>query len=109
VLKEMTSISVLVPTIRMDNTTAIELAKNIVLYDRSKHINVKFHFTRECMEGDDINLEHVGTSDELMDILTKSQFQDLRERIGVIKGSTIKPQKYGEIVMCFSSLIMSHC
>jgi hypothetical protein len=57
---------------------------------------VQFHFTRECMEGGDINLEHVGT-DELVDILTKSlgrvQFQDLRERIGVIKGLAIKPQK----------------
>jgi hypothetical protein len=58
---------------------------------------VQFHFTRECVEGGNINLEHVGTGDELVDILTKSlgrvQFQDIRERIGVIKGSAIKHQK----------------
>jgi hypothetical protein len=58
---------------------------------------VKFHFTRECVEYGDIALEHVATSDELADILTKSQgtvqFQELRARIVVNKGSTIKVQK----------------
>jgi hypothetical protein len=97
VLEEVTGVGILVPTIRMDNTTTIVLAKNLVLHDRSKHIYVKFHFTREEVERGDISLEHVGTGDELADILTKSlgriQFQELHARIGVIKGSTIKVQK----------------
>jgi hypothetical protein len=41
-----TGIDVSVPTIKMDNSTAIGLAKTPVLHDRSKHIDVKFHFTR---------------------------------------------------------------
>jgi hypothetical protein len=71
VLEEVTGVSVPVPTIKMDNTMAISLAKHPVLHDRSKHIDVKFHFTSECVERDDINLEHIGTGDELADILTK--------------------------------------
>jgi hypothetical protein len=67
-----------VPTIKMDNTGAIALAKNLVLHDRSKHIDVKFHFTREC----------VG----------RLQFQGLCGRIGVIEVSSIKPHKVGGVV-----------
>jgi hypothetical protein len=42
-LEEVTAISVPRPVIRMDNTTMIALAKNPILHDRSKHIDVKFH------------------------------------------------------------------
>jgi hypothetical protein len=97
VLEEVTRVNILVPIIRMDNTAAIALAKNPVLQDRSKHINVKFHFIRKCVERGDIALQHVATSNELADILTKSlgrvQLQELRARIRVNKGSTIKVQK----------------
>jgi hypothetical protein len=48
-LEEMTGISVPRQIIKMDNTAAIALAKNPILYDRSKHIHVKFHYTmRVC-------------------------------------------------------------
>jgi hypothetical protein len=71
-LEEMTGISVPRLIIRMDNTTVIALAKNPTLHDRSKHIDVKFHYTRECVERDDIELEHIGTNKELADTPTKA-------------------------------------
>jgi hypothetical protein len=40
--------------------------------DRSKHIDVKFHFIRECCDRKLINVEFVGTELQLGDILTKS-------------------------------------
>jgi hypothetical protein len=90
------------PTIRMDNTTAIALAKNPILHDRSKHIDVKFHFTRECVERGDIILEHVRTGDELADILTKAHgrvhFQELWERIGVGMLSSISFRSRGRLL-----------
>jgi hypothetical protein len=96
-LEEMTGISVPRPIIRMDNTAAIALAKNPILYDRSKHIDVKFHYIRECVERGDIELEHIGTNEELADTLTKvleaKRFHELREKIGVVQVSTIKKQK----------------
>ncbi|WVZ90550.1 hypothetical protein U9M48_036842 [Paspalum notatum var. saurae] len=65
------------------------LSKNPVLHDRSKHIDTKFHFIRECAEKGDIDIEFAGTQEQLADILTKSlgkkAFQELRGRIGVIK------------------------
>lgn len=81
-----------VPVIKMDNQSAIALAKNPVLHDCSKHIDMKFHFTRECLECGDIELEHTSTDDQLADILTKplgrQGFVELREKIGVLKIKT---------------------
>jgi hypothetical protein len=38
------------PTLRIDNKSAIDLAKNPVHHERSKHIETKFHYIRECVE-----------------------------------------------------------
>ena len=35
------------PMLCMDNKAAISLIKNPILYDRSKHIEIKFHYIRE--------------------------------------------------------------
>jgi hypothetical protein len=96
-LEEVFGMHVPTPTIKMDNTAAIALAKNPILHNRSKHIDVKFHYTRECFERGDIDLEHVGTNELLANTLTKAlgrmRFQEIREKIGVIRVPTIKKQK----------------
>ncbi|XP_074356716.1 secreted RxLR effector protein 161-like [Apium graveolens] len=40
--------------IYMDNKSAIDLAKNPVFHGRSKHIDIRFHFIRECVERKEI-------------------------------------------------------
>ena len=71
----------------VDNQPAIALAKNPVLHDRSKHIDVKFHFLRDCVDGGQIIIEFVETSQQLMDILTKPlgrlRLTELKEMIGM--------------------------
>ncbi|GJX46557.1 hypothetical protein Tco_0271747 [Tanacetum coccineum] len=44
-------------TIRVDNKSAIALMKNPVFHGRSKHIDTKYHFIRECVEREDIQVE----------------------------------------------------
>jgi hypothetical protein len=60
-----------------------------VFYDRSKHIDTKYHFIRQCDEEDRVRVEHVDTTNQLADILTKSigrdHFIELRTRLGLIK------------------------
>uniref|UniRef100_A0ACD5X227 Uncharacterized protein n=1 Tax=Avena sativa TaxID=4498 RepID=A0ACD5X227_AVESA len=77
-----------IATIFVDNKSAIQLCKNPVFHDRSKHIETRFHFIRECVDDGKINVEYIGTEDQLADILTKAlgriQFQNLRERIGIV-------------------------
>jgi hypothetical protein len=74
--------------LQVDNKAAIALAKNPVHHDRSKHIDVKFHFIREHVEKGRVELVYVGTQDQLADILTKAlgrvRFIELRQNLGVV-------------------------
>jgi Reverse transcriptase (RNA-dependent DNA polymerase)/Integrase core domain len=73
--------------LKIDNMSAISLCKNPVFHDRSKHIDTRYHYIRENVENGRFEVEHVSTSDQLADILTKSlgrvRFCELRERIGL--------------------------
>jgi hypothetical protein len=55
----------------IDNQSAIQLIKNPVYHERSKHINTRFHYIRECVEDGKVAVEHIGTTNQLADILTK--------------------------------------
>ena len=61
--------------------------KNPVHHDRSKHIDTKYHFIRDCVDGGHIKLEHVEIARQLGDILTKPlgrvRLTELRTKIGV--------------------------
>ncbi|WVZ58666.1 hypothetical protein U9M48_008909 [Paspalum notatum var. saurae] len=47
------------------------VAKNPVLHSRTKHIDVRFHFSRDHYEKGDIDLVHVASKTKLADIFTK--------------------------------------
>jgi hypothetical protein len=55
--KQMTSMPLFV-----DNTSAIQLAKNPKFHDRTKYINTKYHFIRHHVEAKTIHLNHCSTS-----------------------------------------------
>jgi hypothetical protein len=58
-------------TLFVDNNSAIALMKNPMFHGRSKHIDVKFHFIRECIERGKINVKKVNTLDQKADAPTK--------------------------------------
>ncbi|GJZ67971.1 ribonuclease H-like domain, reverse transcriptase, RNA-dependent DNA polymerase [Tanacetum coccineum] len=74
-------------TILVDNKSAIALMKNPVFHGRSKHIDTKYHFIRECVERDDIQVEFVSGDYQKADILTKAlpkiRFLTMRQLIGL--------------------------
>ena len=70
-LGELTDVEAHPPALMVDNQPAIALAKNPVLHDRSKHIDVKFHFLRDYVDGGQIVIDFVETSRQLADVLTK--------------------------------------
>jgi len=74
-------------TIYEDNQGAIALVENPVHHQRSKHIDIKYHFIRtECNRGK-INVVYVPSSDMVADILTKSASKDkLRQFTSVLFG-----------------------
>jgi hypothetical protein len=57
--------------LQCDSTSAISVAKNLVLHSKTKHIKVRYHFLRDNVEKWKITLIHVPTHDQLADIFTK--------------------------------------
>ena len=70
-LGELTGAEAHPPALMVDNQPTIALAKNPVLHDRSKHIDIKFNFLRDCVDGGQIVIEFVKTGRQLADVLTK--------------------------------------
>jgi hypothetical protein len=57
--------------LHVDNEGAKALAKNPKNHAQTKHIHAQYHFIRECVQQDHIDLLHVSTKDMLADMLTK--------------------------------------
>jgi hypothetical protein len=71
-LAELLRREVDVVELKVDSKSALALAKNHVFHKRSKHICIKYHFIRDCLEDGSIKASHIATTDQLADILTKS-------------------------------------
>lgn len=54
-----------------DNQSAQKLASNPVFHDRSKHIDIRYHFLRNAVSENMINLKYMSTEEMVADILTK--------------------------------------
>jgi hypothetical protein len=70
-LDDLVVVETAAPKIRVDNMSTIALAKNPVLHDRSKHIEIRYHYIRECVERGKILINYIATKVQLGDILTK--------------------------------------
>jgi len=74
------------PMLYVDNKATISLIKNPVLHDRSKHIEIRFHYIRECADRGLIKIDFIRTEEQLGDIFTESlawvKFEELRSKIG---------------------------
>lgn len=74
-------------TIYIDNKSAIDLARNPVFHGRSKHIDIKFHFIRECIERGEVVVKHVSSENQRADSLTKAlfavKFERMRKLLGI--------------------------
>jgi Reverse transcriptase (RNA-dependent DNA polymerase) len=61
-----------IPTILVDNKAAIKLAYNPEYHKRSKHIDIQYHYIRDQIKQNKVNVYHVPTKRQLADILTKN-------------------------------------
>jgi hypothetical protein len=58
--------------IYIDNMSAISIGENDVQHDRTKHIDIKYHYIRESVNNNEIKLMYIQTNKQLADIFTKA-------------------------------------
>jgi hypothetical protein len=72
-----------------DNINSILLANNPVYHARTKHIEVHYHFIKEKVLAKEIDLIHVSTKDQIVDIFTKAlgthKLKKFRQMLGVLE------------------------
>ncbi|KAM6579722.1 hypothetical protein CsatA_008998 [Cannabis sativa] len=60
-----------IPTVYSDSQSCIFLCKNPMFHDRTKHIEIKYHFIRDKVTQGEIDIEKVPTEDNPADMGTK--------------------------------------
>jgi hypothetical protein len=75
--------------LKVHSKSALTLARNPVFHERSKHIDLRYHFIQNYLTEGTVSATYINTVDQLADILTKAlgrvKFQEQRARIGMIQ------------------------
>jgi hypothetical protein len=82
----------------IDNNAALKLTRNPELHDRTKHIELKYHFLREMTLGGRIDTRRVSSKDNLADLLTKPLPRDAHENL--TKGLGMDRSSCAALVTC---------
>jgi len=72
--------------IQVDNKSTVELVKSLVNHERSKHIDVRFHFVLEQVKEGNVELEHIGSQAQVAYMFTKSLPATLFENSKMMTG-----------------------
>ncbi|KAL4018000.1 hypothetical protein IC575_021587 [Cucumis melo] len=88
-----------IPIIHCDSQSAIHLAKNPSHHERSKHIDVKFHYIRNVIAQKDVELVKVHTVENLSNMLTKAlsahRFKYLLDELNVKSDDRSLKNRFG--------------
>ena len=75
--------------IHCDNQSCVKLSKNLVFHDKSKHIEIKYHYIRDMVQRGLVKLQCVATEERIADVLMKPlarlKFEYFREKLGVLQ------------------------
>ena len=77
------------PPLSFVNQRGIRLSENLVFHDRSKHVDGWYHFIRDMVQQGVVRLDHIGTNEQVADILTKPsgkvKFLTFHENLGIVE------------------------
>ena len=71
-----------------DNQSFIKMTENPVFHDKSKHIEIQYHYICDMVKRGAIKLQYVSTDEQVVDVLTKPlshvKFEHFRDKLGIV-------------------------
>ena len=80
-----------------DNQSCIKLSKNPIFHDRSKHIEIRYHFICDYVQRGFLELQYISTEEQVSYILTKAlgrgKFVFFRDKLGVVSNTFLSKRE----------------
>jgi hypothetical protein len=71
-----------------DNQSCIKMTKNPLFHDRSKHIEIHYHYIHDMLQRGALKLQYISTDEHVVDVLTNPlscvKFEYFRDKIGLV-------------------------
>jgi hypothetical protein len=65
------------------------MTENLVFHDRSKHIEIRYHYIRDMVQRGAIKLQYVSMDEQVANVLTKPlsrvKFEHFRDNLGIVR------------------------
>ena len=65
------------------------MSENSVFHDKSKHIEINYHYIKDMVQRGAVKLQYVTTEEQISDVLTKPlarvKFEYFREKLGLLQ------------------------
>jgi hypothetical protein len=72
-----------------DNQSCIKMTENHVSHDKSKHIEIRYHYICDMVQRGATKLQYVRTDEKVVDVLTKPlsrvKFEHFRDKLGIVR------------------------
>jgi hypothetical protein len=79
--------------IHYDNQSCVKLSENPVSHDRSKHVEIKFHYIRDMVLRKAVLVQYLPTDEKIANVLTKplakSKFEYFHDKLGVVENAPL--------------------
>ena len=67
-----------------DNTSAINILKNLVMHTKIKNIVIMYRYVRELVQDKVVKMEYINTKEKITKALPKDSYEYLISKLGVM-------------------------
>jgi hypothetical protein len=87
------------PTIiHCDNQSCVKLSENLMLHDRLKDIEIKYHYIKYMVQRKAIHVQYLPTHEQIENIFTKplskKKFKYFHERLGLVENASLAEREF---------------
>ena len=81
-----------------NNHSCNKLSKNPIFYDRSKHIEIRYHFIKDWVQRGAVQLQYIQNDEKVEDILTnalpRGKHVYFRDKMGLVRNTFLDKREF---------------